>query len=98
MIVECKHYGSGSGSVFANAKQTVERLEKLVGGSDARLALLVFSHDRLSPPSHVFETPRVLSFPVEELIDAIEQGTFIEEVIRRRRRAAFNLGMALAPD
>jgi nucleoside 2-deoxyribosyltransferase len=98
MIVECKHFGGGSGSILLNAKHSVERLEKLVGGSDASLGLLVFSHDRPNPPTHVFETPRVLSFAVEQLIDAIERGTFTDEVLQRRGRAASKLGTAVASD
>jgi hypothetical protein len=98
IIVECKHFAGGPGSILANAKHSVERLEKLVGGSAARLGLLVFSHDRPNPPPHVFETPRVLSFAVEQLIDAIERGTFTSDVLQRRRRAASRLGMQVAPD
>jgi hypothetical protein len=95
MIVECKYYGGGVGSVLKNAKHTVEHLEKFVDGSNARVGLLVFDHDRHGPPPHVFETPRVLSFAIGQLIDNIENGTFAEEVIRRRRRAASNLGTAV---
>ena len=41
MIVQYKYYGGGSGGVLVNAKESAKRLEKLVGGSDASLALLV---------------------------------------------------------
>jgi len=57
MLVECKHYGGRSGSIVANARHTVERLEKLVRASDARLALLVLSYDLAKQPPHRFETP-----------------------------------------
>jgi len=57
MLVECKHYGGRSGSIVANARHTVERLEKLVRASDARLALLVLSYDLAKQPPHIFETP-----------------------------------------
>jgi hypothetical protein len=105
MIVECKYYTGGSGSVIWNSKHTVEqleknfeRLEKLVEGSDAPLALLVFSHDRLRPLHRVFETARVLSFAVEQLIDSLENGTFVDDIMQRRSRAASTGGIEVAPN
>jgi nucleoside 2-deoxyribosyltransferase len=95
MLVQCKYYGGGSGSVIANAKHTVERLERLVRGSDANLAILVFYHDRHKPPPNILDTPRVLSFAVEQLIDVVENGSFADEVIRRRKRAALSQGATL---
>jgi hypothetical protein len=73
----------------------VERLERLVRGSDANLAILVFYHDRHKPPPNILDTPRVLSFAVEQLIDVVENGSFADEVIRRRKRAALSQGATL---
>jgi hypothetical protein len=89
MLVQCKYYGGGSGSVLLSAKETAKELEKLVGGSDARLALLIFDHDRRNLPARAVETPHVLSFGAEQLIDLVEQGAFADAVIQRRRRIFF---------
>jgi hypothetical protein len=94
ILVECKIYGGGSGSVIKNLESTVKRLESLVEGSSASLALVVFDHDRpLAPPS-LYETPRVLAFAVETLIDKLEQGTLAKEVLVRRQRAAVIRGVS----
>ena len=42
-----------------------------------------------------FGPRRVLSFGIEQLIDNIERGTFADEVVLRRRRAASKPGAAV---
>lgn len=87
MIVQCKSYPGGSGSILANAKHTVDRLETYLDASDAKIALLVYHHDRrMAPP--LMETPRVLVFSIDELIEVLERGALAEEVLHRRRRAS----------
>lgn len=87
IIVECKLYGA-AGNADGDAERAVEHLEALVRRSDARLALLIFGHDGPGAPPRVAESPRVLGFDVEAFIESVERGTFTDEVIRRRRRAA----------
>ena len=89
MIIECKHYGGGPGSVLANAKHTVEQLEKYIARSEARLALLVYDYDRRAPSLSSIETPQVLVFPVDQLIEALEHGSLANEILRHRRRASY---------
>lgn len=96
IIVECKLYG-GTGDANRDAERAVEHLEALVRRSDARLALLIFGHDGPGAPPRVAESPRVLGFDVEAFIGAVERGTFADEVIRRRRRAASAREAAGAP-
>lgn len=88
-LVECKFYGGGVGSVLKNSEETVRRIEKVMERSDAKLALLVYDHDRRTPPPSLFETPRVLSFAVEDLIAAIENLELDNVVLKRRDRALF---------
>lgn len=94
IIVECKTYSGGSGSVLKNVEFTVKRLENLIDASGAALAFVVFDHDRPRTPPTVFETPRVLAFSAETLIEQLEQGSLATDVATRRRRAAFVQGTA----
>ncbi|GMM59495.1 restriction endonuclease [Novosphingobium pituita] len=88
-LVECKFYGGGSGSVIKNSEATIRRIATAVERSDANLALLVYDHDRSTPPPSLYETPSVLSFAVEDVIQAAEQGTLEREILKRRERARF---------
>jgi nucleoside 2-deoxyribosyltransferase len=88
-LVECKFYGGSVGSVLKNSEETVRRIEKVMERSDAKLALLVYDHDRKTPPPTLFETPRVLSFAIEDLIAAIENLELDDVVLKRRDRALF---------
>ncbi|WNG20732.1 hypothetical protein [Cystobacter fuscus] len=93
ILVECKSYGGGSGSVIKNLENTVMRLDKrLVEVSGASLAFVVFDHDRPHTPPSLHETPRVLAFAVETLVDKLEQGTLAKEVLVRRHRASIKSG------
>lgn len=88
LIVECKYYGGGSGSVIANARHALEQLGSYVAQSSARLGLLVFDHDRpteLSLAQH--ETPEALAFFVRDLVSAVAAGSLTDEIWRRRSRA-----------
>ena len=98
MIVECKHYGGGTGSVVLNIRHTEARLAKLVDSSDASVGLLVYTHDRPIHRSGVSGSGNVLSLPLEHLIDTLEAGSFKDLVLRHRQRAASDLGMDLASD
>jgi nucleoside 2-deoxyribosyltransferase len=88
-LVECKFYGGGVGSVVKNSEATVRQIEKVMERSDAKLALLVYDHDRKTPPPSLFETPRVLSFALEDLIAAIEHLELESMILKRRERALF---------
>jgi hypothetical protein len=92
ILVECKVLRGGSGSVIKNAETYVKRLKRTVDESDASLAILVYDHDRPSAPPALYESPRVLSFAVDSLIDSLEKGTLESEILNRRRRAAFVSG------
>jgi Restriction endonuclease len=92
VLVECKILQGGSGSVIKNSEVYVKQLTRTLSKSDASLALLVFDHDRSRPPPSLFETPQVLSFSIDDLIDQLERGTFVQEISRRRHRATFVQG------
>lgn len=92
MLVECKLYRGGVGSVVRNAEHAVKRLDNVVQRSDARLALLVFDHDRPGPIPAISDTPRVLALSVDELIDIVERGGLTQEVLARRGQAAYAAG------
>jgi hypothetical protein len=92
ILVECKTYRGGTGSIVKNAEHAVRKLDKFVQESSAKLAFLVVDYDRNRRPPCVHETPRVLVFPVDTLIEALERGTLAEQVVERRRRAAFAPG------
>jgi Holliday junction resolvase len=108
IIIECKYYGGGSGSVLMNAKHTVQQLEKhavqqlekYIGASEAKAALIVYDHDRSTslPSTLAIETPRVLVFSVDQLIQALEQGTLANEILQHRRRASYARMSAGGPD
>jgi hypothetical protein len=89
MLVECKLFRGGSGSVIKNSEASVRRLERTLADSDSSIALLVYDHDRSHTPPSLYETPQVLSFAVEDLVSALEKGGFEQELLRRRERAAF---------
>jgi hypothetical protein len=93
ILVECKIYRGGIGSIAKDAEHTMRRLEELVQRSDAaRLAILVFDDNRTAEMPPLRDTPRVLAFPVEQLLDAVERGTLTDEVLTRRRQAAYARG------
>jgi hypothetical protein len=94
ILVECKTYGGGSGSVTKNVEFTMRRMEKLIDASGAGLAFVVFDHDRPRTPPTIFETPQVLAFAAETLIEKLEHGSLATDVATRRRRAAFARGTA----
>jgi len=92
ILVQCKTYHGGMGSVVKNAEHAMRQLEEVVRRSDARLGVLVFDHDKSREMPRFNDTPRVLAFPVEQLLDTIERGTLTEEVLARRRQAAYARG------
>jgi hypothetical protein len=75
LIIECKYYGGGSGSVLANARDALQQLQSDVENSSAGLGLLVFDHDR---PTDLklsqYESPKALAFYVDDLIDTVRAG------------------------
>ena len=95
ILVECKMLRGGSGSVIKNAEVYAKRLERAVDSSDASLAMLIIDHERPPSLSAFFETPKVLSFGAETLIDLLEKGTLQKEILDRRKRAAFIQGSKL---
>ena len=98
LIVECKYYGGGSGSVLANARKALQQLATYVELSSAGLGLLVFDHDR---PTNLklsgYETPKALAFYVGDLIDTVGAGKLTDELWRRRARAARLRSLAVTP-
>ncbi|MEN7537300.1 restriction endonuclease [Aurantiacibacter flavus] len=88
-LVECKFYGGGVGSVIKNSEATVRSIEAVMDRSDAKLALLVYDHDRLKAPPSLHETPRVLSLAIEDVIQAVEHGNLDKMILKRRERALF---------
>lgn len=88
-LVECKFYGGRAGSSIKNTEATVRQLEALLDHTDSRLALLLYDHDRATPPPSLFETPRVLSFALESIIDAAERAELENVILKRRQRAMF---------
>ncbi len=92
ILVKCKTFGGSTGSVVRNAEHAVRRLDDIVGRSDVKLAMLVFDHDRLRDVPRIADTPRALALPIEPLINVIEQGALTEEVLKRRRQAAYARG------
>ena len=97
VIVECKHLIDGSGGSIKNLKHSVERLDHLVGHSDAHLALLIVGGHRRQPVV-LPETSSVLAFAVEDLIDALESGQLAREVLRHRQNIGSVQGAASAAD
>ena len=89
LLVECKIFRGGSGSVLKNAEATARRLQSLLATTDAGLALLVFDHDRPHTPSTTFRTPDVVAIFIEDLIAALENQSFAQEILKRRRRYTF---------
>jgi hypothetical protein len=89
LIVECKYYGGGSGSVLVNAGHAFEQLVTYVDQSTAKLGLLIFDHDRPTGLSLTqYETPKVLAFFVRDFVAAIGADNLPDEIRRRRARAA----------
>lgn len=89
VLIDCKLFQGGSGSVIKNTEAWIKRLGDIVAESDSSLALLIYDHDRPHTPPSAYETPQVLSIAVEELIRRLEDGTLDREILRRRERAAF---------
>jgi hypothetical protein len=92
ILVQCKIYHGGIGSVVKDAEHAMRQLDEVVRRSDVRLGVLVFDHDRSTKLPRLNDTPRVLVFPVEQLLDTIERGALTEEVLARRRQAAYARG------
>ena len=92
MLVECKSYRGGVGSILRNAEHTMRHLDEIVQRTDARLAMLVFDYDRPRGAPPINDTPRVLALSLEQLVDLVERGTLTDEVLARRRRAAYARG------
>ena len=89
LIVECKYYGGGSGSVLVNARHAFKQLAGYVEQSSATLGLLVFDHDRPTDLSlSEYETTVALAFFVGDLVNAMATGELGDEIRRRRARAA----------
>ena len=88
-LVECKLYSGGTGSVIKNSQEAARRIEAVMDRSNANLALLVYDHDRATPPPSLHETPRVLVFSIEDLISAMEHAELESEILKRRERALF---------
>ncbi len=89
LIVECKYYGGGSGSVLVNARYAFKQLEGYVEQSSATLGLLVFDHDRATDLSLTEqETPDALAFFVGDFLAAMVADKLGDEIRRRRARAA----------
>jgi len=89
IIVECKYYAGGTGSVLVNARHAFNQLASFVESSSAKVALLVYDHDR---PNHLtlteYETPQALAFSIDDFVMAIEAGHLADEIRRKRARAA----------
>jgi hypothetical protein len=98
VIIECKHYAGSAGSVIANVRSTVETLQRMVANSDAQMALLVLSSNHPRQPAYLPEAPQVSVVRIETLIDALESGHPMSEIMRRRQRAAPPQGMVGAAD
>lgn len=94
ILIECKILHGGVGSVLKNAEVYARKLERALSRSDAILALLIFDHSRPYTPSTPFATPDVLPFSIDDLISGFEEGTFQQEVVRRRRRSAVTANSA----
>lgn len=94
LLIECKAYRDSSGNVSRNAKEAIRRLDRMIDPSGAKLAALVVDHDKDLDMGVLHDTPRVLVFPVEQIIGAVERGSLTEEVLRRRRQAAYTRGRA----
>ncbi len=92
ILVQCKTYRGGIGSVVKNAEHAMGQLEEVVRRSDAKLGVLVFDHERSREMPRFNDTPRVLAFPVEQLLDTVERGALTEEVLAHRRQAAYARG------
>ena len=89
LIVECKYYGGGSGSVLLNARHAFRQLASYVEQSSAKLGLLVFDHDRATELSlSEQETPEALAFSVNDFVIAVAANRLGDEIRRRRERAS----------
>lgn len=93
MVIECKYYGGGSGSVIVNARNTLAQLSKYVENSSAALGVLVYDHDRARQISiGPGESAKAVAISIDDLIDAFATGAVGDELWRRRARAASNRG------
>jgi hypothetical protein len=86
IIVECKYSLQGSGDSLMNA---VKQVEKYIDASSAAFGLVVYDHSRPVPRPPWPDTPRVLTFRIDELIQALENGSLAEQVVQRRRGASY---------
>lgn len=94
LIVECKYYAGGSGSVIVNARHAFNQLAGYVEQSSATLGILVFDHDRPNELSMTEqETPEVLAFFVGDLVTAMAANKLSGEIRRRRARATRHQGI-----
>lgn len=75
--------------MIKNSESAVRRIEAVMDRSDAKLALLVYDHDRPQAPPSLYETPRVLSLTIEDVIHAIEHRELERTILKRRERALF---------
>ena len=88
LIVECKYYAGGSGSVLVNARRAFRQLAGYVDQSNATVGILVFDHDRPTELSLTEqETPEALAFFVGDLLTAMTANKLGDEIRRRRARA-----------
>jgi hypothetical protein len=69
IVVECKFNLGGTGNFARNAERSVRQAEQYVQRSSAKLALLIFDHDRSHDLPAIPETPFVLAFPVDAFLD-----------------------------
>jgi hypothetical protein len=92
ILVQCKSYRGGANNVTKHAAETLKQLDEIVRRSDARLAMLVFDHEGPAGLPRITDTPRALVFPVEDFMDAVEQGALTEQVFARREQAAYARG------
>jgi hypothetical protein len=89
LIIECKYYSAGSGSVVKNAEHTLEKLQTYVEKSSAGLGLLVFDHDRPRDLKLTgYESPRALALFVDDLIEDVRAGNLVDRLWSRRARVA----------
>jgi hypothetical protein len=89
VIIECKYYKGGSGSVLANARNELGQLANYVERSHAKLGLLVFDHDRPTDLKLTEQdTPKALAFYIGDLVAAVASGTLTDEIWRRQARAS----------
>jgi Restriction endonuclease len=95
ILVECKYRMGEGANTIAMMRRAVAQMEKYIQKSDAGLGLLIVNSDRPKTALHKFDTPHVLAFDANELIDIIDRGSLADEVIQRRQKAATKLGAVI---